>query len=229
SVANQVVAEDSKDAFLGADKDRLLKYEIIKARYSDNFTKAEVVVLTRRNWLMQGRRVVVPMPVTTFWKVVGGEWYWYAPPATGTKNSPFGTMKAGEGDGNSGGASGVPVDMNAAGMAILDQVKVDKTAVELSSYQAASATVTISNAMQGKVALRADTDIGIPGFILKLEKTELSAGESCKLLLSMDPENQTAKPAVTVRLWVQPLNKMIPIRVTFAIPPEIERQIPKGR
>lgn len=225
-VAEQLVAEDSIDAFLGADKQRLQSFEIVKTHYFDNFSRAEIVVLTRREWLIQGRRMVVPMPVTTFWKVVDGQWYWYTPPQSATRNSPFGVMAPGPAD-SKATTRVLPADPTAAAASILDQVKIDKTEVRLSSYEPSGDEVTVTNAMPGKVTLRADTDLGVPGFILKLEKTELNAGEKCKLLLNMDPKDRRPKPTVTVRLWVAPLEKMIPIRVTFAIPPELERQLPK--
>jgi hypothetical protein len=223
--AERLVAEDSLDAFLGADKDRVQSFEIVKTHYHENFSKAEVVVVTRRQWVLHGNRMVVPMATTTFWKVVDGQWLWYAPPRSTTINSPFGTMAPGPKDATST-AGALPADPAMMATNILNQVKVDKTEVQLSSYEPSSAEVTIASAMPGKIELRADTDIGIPGFLLKLDRTELKGGEKCKLLLSMDPNDQTAKPTVTVRIRVLPLNKIIPIKVTFAIPPSVREKLP---
>src|ERR1700682_756304 len=41
--AYPLVAEDSQDAFFAASKDTLKSCEILRIRYSDNFTKADVV------------------------------------------------------------------------------------------------------------------------------------------------------------------------------------------
>lgn len=224
-VAEHLVADDSLDTFLGADKDRLIGFEIVKMRFHENFTKAEVVVLTRRYWLLQGRRIVEPMAQTTFWKVVGGQWMWYAPPRSSTVNTPFGVMSPGPE--NAKPSAAIPADPLAAAADIMNQVKVDKTEVQLSSYRPASEEVTISNAMPGKIELRAEPDLGFPGFTAKLEKTELKGGETGKLLLNVNPKDKTPKPTIIVRLRVMPLNKIIPIRVTFDIPPEIKRQLPK--
>lgn len=225
-VAEHLVADDSLDAFLGADKNRLVSFKIVKIRYSDNFSKAEVVVLTHQNLLFQGHRMVVPVASTTFWKVMDGNWMWYAPPQSRKQNTPFGIMAPGPADAGTS-AGGLPADPAAAAADIMNQVRVDRTEVELSSYQPSSGEVTIMNGMPGKIQLRADPDIGVRGFVAKLEKTELNAGEKCKLLFRMDPQDKTAKPTVTVRLRVMPLSKVIPIRVTFAIPPEVQRQLPK--
>lgn len=225
--AEQVVAEDSEDAFLGADKQRIQSFEIVKARYSDDFTRAQVVTNVHGTFTFHGRRVPVTMPLTTFWKVVDGQWFWYTlPPDTKRKVTPFGVMQSTTGEASS--TPGFPPDPTALAQSIRTSVKVDKMDVRLSSYQPASEEVTITNGLRGRVTLRADTSGGLRGFTVKLEKTELGPGEKCKLLLSMDPkDDKTAKPTLTVRVWIEPLEEMIPIKVTFAIPPEVERLIPK--
>jgi hypothetical protein len=42
-----------------------------------------------------------------------------------------------------------------------------------------------------------------------------------------NPPNKSPKPALNARLMVSPLGSEFPLRLVFALPPEIEKQIPK--
>jgi hypothetical protein len=105
-------------------------------------------------------------------------------------------------------------------------VTADKTEVRLSSYQPASGEVTLTNQMPGVVRLSLEY-AGFPGFEARLERSELKANESTKLLLRVEPHDKAPKPEVTVNVRVEPLNQVIPVRVTFAVPPEVEKALPR--
>ena len=96
-VADQYVAEDSKDAFFSADKRRFGGFEITRISYSDSFAKARVVTTVDDEFVNPLGRYAVKMPLTTLWKLDQGEWFWYVVPSDGPKETPFGKMKAGEG------------------------------------------------------------------------------------------------------------------------------------
>lgn len=231
-LADKVVAEDSKDIFFSADKPRYLGFEIIKIKYLDNFTKAQAVVACRGTRAIHGERNTMTLPLTSLWKIVDGEWFWYALTET-EKQTPWGTMKAGP-DGSAASVPGIPRNMAAAAADILRKIQVDKTAVMLSSYQPASEKITLSNAMAGAIKYRVQYT-GYSGFSVKPAKGELQAGEKTELLFHSEPVKKgccdaldtSAKPAVTATIIIEPTNQMIPIEVTFAIPPEIQKQIPK--
>ena len=80
----------------------------------------------------------------------------------------------------------------------MKQVKVDRTEVRLSSFEPASAEVTISNQMPGSISLSLSFN-GFPGFKARLDRTNLASGESAKILLECKPEDQRPKPTLTVR------------------------------
>ncbi|MGC8794691.1 MAG: hypothetical protein ACP5U2_15005, partial [Bryobacteraceae bacterium] len=99
--ADQVVAEDSKDAFFAAEKPRYRGFEIVRIVYSDNFTRARVVVAVDTDFMAPGiGRIPVKAPLTSLWKLENGQWWWYVDRNAG-KQTPFGPMRAGEG-GSSG-------------------------------------------------------------------------------------------------------------------------------
>ncbi len=220
-VADQVVAEDSKDAFFAADKTRYRAFEIAKIAYSDQFTRARVVTACDSEFVTMMGRVPVKIPITTLWKLENGEWFWYVEPRAAVVDTPFGKMQAGQ----EGDRSPFPAKMPDAA-AIMKQVKVDRTEVRLSSFEPASAEVTVSNQMPGSISLSLSYN-GFPGFKARLDRTDLASGESAKILLECKPEDQRPKPTLTLQLTVEPTSRVIPIRVLFAVPPEIEKQLPR--
>jgi len=225
-LADEVVAEDSKDIFFEMQKPRYKGFDIVKINYSDNFTKADAVVACQGEWMLQGRMMPVTMPLNSSWKFDKGEWWWYVKPSNGELKTPFGTMHFDEGK-TPGGMPAIPKDPQAAAQEILHKVQVDKTEVMLSSYKPASQDVLIKNGMPGSVTLRVTPDTTFKGFSYTLDKANLNAGETAKLTLRCDPADKTAKPTLKLRIFVEPISQQIPITVKFAIPPDIEKMIPK--
>ena len=94
--ADTVVHEDSKDAFFVADKEKYREFEIVKIQYEEDFTKARAVTAVGKDFFMPGAgKLPVTVPLTTFWKLEDGEWWWYVTPYDGSRETAFGTMKAG--------------------------------------------------------------------------------------------------------------------------------------
>lgn len=222
--ADKVVAEDSKDAFFAAEKTRYRGFEIVRIVYTDKFTRARAVVAVDTDFTAPGiGKMPVKVPLTTLWKLEGGQWWWYVDPNAG-KQSPFGPMKAGPEGSSSPFTFSFPSRPEQAA-AMLAKVTVDKTDVRLSSYQPASDEVLIWNQLPGAVSLKLEYN-GFPGFEARLEKSELKANEKTRLLLRIEPLDKTPKPTIVLTLRVEPTNQQIPIRVTFAIPPELEKTLP---
>lgn len=227
--ADQVVAEDSKDIFFAASKPKYHSFEIVRINYHDNFTTADSVVACKSDWFFHGEKRVVTLMSTSTWKVIDGQWFWYVVPVTKIA-TPFGKMDFDSKTGAApapGAVPALPADPAVLAKQILSQVQADKTAVVLSSYEPSSAEVRIKNGMPGVITLRADIDGAFPGLTYKLDKTQLGNGETAVLTLTCTPKDRVAKPSLTARITVEPTGKVIPIEMTFAIPPEIEKLIPK--
>lgn len=75
------VAEDTKDWFYNALKQKYQSFQIGKITYSDNFTKAVVVVSTKMEIVMANQPMVVDLPKDTHWKIESGKWCWTYNPA----------------------------------------------------------------------------------------------------------------------------------------------------
>ncbi len=109
---------------------------------------------------------------------------------------------------------------------ILGMIRLDKYEVQLSSYEPASDEITVTNKTPGQISLSVDPP-PMPGFEVKLERKELNSGESAKVYFKCKPADKTAKRSLDVPLRVDPFAQVYPIHVTFAIPPEIQKQLPR--
>ena len=150
-LAEQVVAEDSKDLFYGLNKVACLSFKIDKIVYSDNFTKAKSTVLCNQYLPFPGFEKPVDVPIPDTWKIENGQWSWYMDLSHG-RDTPFGHQNPPK--------EGAPVDGPAPAMvsidAIMKSVQADKNAVLLSSKEPSSDVVRIANVLPGPVTLRLD-------------------------------------------------------------------------
>jgi hypothetical protein len=226
-LAEQVVAEDSKDYYFTMEKTGYLGFEIVKIDYSENFTKAKVIVGAEMEWRTPrtGKMIVKP-PLASLWKLENGDWYWYIIPQKDWE-TPFGKMKPGA---DSGAAVVAPsildafkgVDINQ----VLRQVQLSTNQVELKSYEPSEGEVTIENHMPGPITLRLD-ETGVRGLTTVLDKVAVGSNQSAHLSIKYVPDTTAAKPTTILNLEVVQTGQRIPIRLTFAIPPDVEKLIPK--
>jgi hypothetical protein len=215
-LAEQVIAEDSKDIYYAAQKPRYLKFEITKITYSDHFTKATVVAKCEREITSKFGVYTLNVPQESYWKLEGGEWCWYVDPDV--IRTPFGdTIKRSQLPVNS--QPNVGASATRKGPSVEDvlrtmnqSVKVDKSMVRLSA-KAPSAEVVISNTMPGAVTLKVQK-FDVPGLAVKLDKEQIASKESCRVLFQFTP--QAALPATAnVIVQVDPAGQAIPIQVQF--------------
>jgi hypothetical protein len=218
--ADALVAEDSKDAFFAARKPRYRGFEIVRIQYSDEFTKASVLVSADGdfNLPLAGQRLPVKMPVTSLWKFEDREWFWYAPPRGEEKREgAFGTFQAGAGDGKS--ATPAMPDLQDPEK-LLNKVAASKNEILLVSNIRGSDSVEVTNHLPGAIQLSLQ---GVPmkGLSIALEKTELQAGESTKVTVDWDPTGTGQKPAYTFQIAVEPTSQSIPVAVKFSAPVQV--------
>ncbi len=209
--ADDLVAEDSKDNFFAAQKTRYKAFEIGKITYSDNFTKAIAVVACNSEWAFQGMRVPVVIPITSYWKIEKGDWFWYTPPP-GPVQTAFGTMHYGD---PSAKAPVLPANPAALATGILGQVRASRSQVELPSDKPAHEEVQIDNGMPGHIHLELDCKT-FEGLKVSLDKTDLDAHGHATLSVDFDPLIPSMKPVVLARIQISPTGQIIPVRIEFA-------------
>src|SRR5437868_9333254 len=77
--ADQMVAEESKDTYFEADKRRCRKFNLVRINYTADFKEASAVVNCDTDMTFSRSIMKVTVPLTTFWKVLDGQWMWYVP------------------------------------------------------------------------------------------------------------------------------------------------------
>jgi hypothetical protein len=221
-LAEQVVAEDSKDIYYAAQKPRYLKFEISRISYSENFTKATVVANCEREIATKFGVYTLNVPQESYWKVENGEWCWYVD--TSVIRTPFGdTIPRPQGEpngpprtGESALRKGPSVDDVLRSMS--QSVKADKTEVRLSA-QAPSGEVMVSNSMKGAVKLKV-SDPKVPGLTVKVETEQIGPQQSSRVLFQFKPQANPPAGPVKVNVQVEPGGQIIPIQVLIAAAPQ---------
>lgn len=228
--AEPFVAEDTKDFYYSAGKSRYQSYRIGKIAFSDNFTKAVVVVVGKMERLIAGQAVMMDVPQDTHWKIEDGEWRWtyhpedYALTPMSTKNPPFAS------DGSVANAgSGVkpknvtPEGVRNAGLSLLQQqpMKLEPELIKMNPDQAASAEVVFTNGADGDIQIALDGPT-VQGLKVSLDKTTVPAHGTAVIALRYDPTASgdvkgawQPKGVIPFRLIVAPFNRVFPLNLTF--------------
>lgn len=77
--AEELIAPDSRDIYYEREKPRYLKFEVTSIKYSEDFTRADVVVTA--NQPVTGGIILAPMDIAIpgVWRLLDGAWYWSIP------------------------------------------------------------------------------------------------------------------------------------------------------
>ncbi len=213
--AEQLVAEDSKDIFYGMDKPRCKSFAIGTIRYSDNFTRAKVMVACDTEMIMPAGRVPVKMPLMSLWKVEEGQWCWYAePPGDREVMTPFGIHKpapAGAGTAAPDNIQSKFVELSA----VTRLVKADRSEIRFSPSAAGEEKVVITNGMPGGVTLALDA-AQAPGLTFSLDRTSLEQGQAATLTVRYSPVEGRRPSASVVKVLVAPISQEITINISFS-------------
>jgi hypothetical protein len=232
--AFQMVADDAQDAFIAASKDTYKGCEISKINYSEDFTKATVVTACKGEFRWRTERMPATMPLSTNWKLVDGQWYWYVVKRDKVV-TPFGISSPGPDTVDSAKSlPPIPADPVAAARDILSKVSVDKTEIQLKGYETSQDEIHITNNMPGPIRVTVNSP-GSTGLSIKLDKSELAAGEKATVLFAYSVQDAKAichdcfkpvKAATTADIQIEPTGQAFHVNVQFAIPPELQKQIP---
>lgn len=76
-IAYELVAEENKDDYFNRSKSTFHSYKIGSIAFSDNYTKAKVMMIINRDMVFQGHTFAVDVPTAAYWKVENGQWVWY--------------------------------------------------------------------------------------------------------------------------------------------------------
>jgi hypothetical protein len=181
------------------------------------------------------------IPLTSTWKVVDGQWYWYYLKPTEVM-TPWGLSSIPPDDPKAAGSTTVNTNVETVlkdpasmAKAILGQIKVDKKEIHLLGYETSRDEMHISNGMPGTISVQISCP-PVPGFRIKQANADIGPKETSVIIFEYDTEEakkqcgecyKLPKPKLTANIRIDPTAQVFPVRITFAIPPEIEKQIPK--
>ena len=128
--AYDLVAEDSKDYYFGAIKEKSASFTIDEVQYGGDLSTATVKSTMRRETMLAGHMVEVPQVLIYQWKVDKGEWVWYHDPSKDTTKTIIGDLPV------------APVERNTGESPILKDLN-DKMAREVATTIIAAPKATI--------------------------------------------------------------------------------------
>jgi len=221
----RMVADDTKDYYFGAGKQRYVSFRITGVRFlNDNFTKASVDLETKQKMLkLEFQGAIVPMPMTTQWKVENGEWVWYRDPDN-PQLTPMGLsdmekVRQGVATPEDLQRMTSPEELERKAKEILKQSGVDKHEVSMSPDKASTEVVKFHNGWPGYIKLEA-APLQVMGLTITIDKQDLKPSEDATVTISYKPDPaQKAPPLAQIRLLVTPLNVLVPVIVRFGAPP----------
>jgi hypothetical protein len=221
--AMDLVAEDTRDYYFGAQKFQFKSFHIDTVKFTDDFTKADVTVTGERVWQPRPDfpATTITTPMLTRWKIENGKWVWYynsdkewlTPMGPSDKTAISVPMPGSV-------PKFDPSQIGDSARKILQQSSIDKDVVTLAPDKAASDQVVFHNGQPGAVKVVLQPPPSVAGFSATFDKTDLSAGENAVLKIRFDPgEKQVIPPAeVKLRFFVEPLNLPFGVTVKFGAP-----------
>jgi hypothetical protein len=210
--AESMIADDTKDDYYNSRKPDLKGFSVESVELMKDNTQAKVLIKAKVLILMPGAGAqIFDMPTPTYWKLENNEWRWFIPEEMKT-GTPFGKMKTGDSGTDSlsmkGAAPGGIANPNLG--ALLGQITIDKTSIELSAA-APDAVATITNQLPGAVDLRVDPHVEvIKGLTVKVDKIHLEQGEKTEVHFHLAGKEKIAD---VVEITALPLNRVLDITV----------------
>jgi len=220
--AESMVCEESKEQFYNAEKRQWHSAEIARINWEPDFKSAKVTLALRTEFLSRAGRMPVHAPMTVVWQLREGGWCHFIPKIErGEADSPWGKMKATQADKPS---VAVAQPRYVDPQDVLKAVKVTRTEMKLSSFEPSSDEIEIQNDLPGAITIGVDFPPR-DGLEYQLIVKTLQAGQKTGLKLTYRPKDRQPKDHYFFQLRIDPLGKMVPIKVTFALPPELLKQI----
>lgn len=158
--AYDLVAEDSKDYYFGATKEKSASFTIDEIEYGPDLSTATVKSTMQRQTMLAGHMVDVPQLLVYRWRLEKGEWVWYHDPSkdvTPTIIGGLGVAPAGETT-----ESPIPKDLSdkrareVATAIIAPRAAIDKKFVAFVLGKDGSEEVTFHNGNNGQVRVLAE-------------------------------------------------------------------------
>ncbi len=157
--AYDLVAEDSKDYYFGATKEKSASFTIDEVQYGPDLSTATVKSTMKRETMLAGHMVEVPQMLIYQWKLEKGEWVWYHDPSKDATKTIIGPLPVAPVE--TTGESPIPKDLSdkrarEVATAIAPKAAIDKKFVAFTVGKEATEQVTFHNGNNGQVRVHAE-------------------------------------------------------------------------
>src|SRR5215471_6994431 len=149
--AMDLVAEDTQEEYFASGKAEIKEFKITKINYEPDLQKANVVLLVKRVWNIQGHPENVDTDMSTVWILEKGKWVWTHQRDPNLWDTPMGPANIELVKQNAKGAvTGIPRNItqeavNAAAKQIMQQGGFNKSEVTLAVDKPSSERVVFHN------------------------------------------------------------------------------------
>jgi len=223
--AYDLVAEDSKDYYFGANKEKSTSFTIDEIQYGTDLSTATVRSTMKRQMMLAGHPVDVPQVLLSRWKLEKGEWMWYHDPSKDVTNTILGPVSATPVAATSD--SPLPKDLSqkaavaAAGKIPIPKPAIDKKVVTFTLGKEGSEEVIYHNNTNGQVRVLAEVR-GVADTI-NVEPNDLMVdpGADVPFKVTYKPHPESSMRG-GVLFTVEPFGSVVGLPVRFAR----ERQAP---
>jgi hypothetical protein len=226
--AYDLVAEDSKDYYFGATKEKSASFTVDEIQYGADLSTAAVKSTMKRQTMLAGHPVEVPQVLVSQWKLEKGEWVWYHDPSKDVTKTIFGDLPAPTAA-ESAGDSQIPKDLSqkaamaAAGKIAIPRPAIDKKFAGFTLGKEGTEQVIFHNNSNGQVRVLAEVR-GVRDTVT-VEPIEVMVAPQAdvpfKVIYKPHPESAMRGG---VLFTIEPFGSAIGLPVRFLR----ERQIPKA-
>jgi len=224
--AYELVAEDSKDYYLGTNKEKPQSSDIQDIQYSDNFTKAVVVSASKQTLPLLGRIIEIPTGTNDHWKIEDGKWKWYHDAAKEVVMGVLGPMPA-----TATAPDGSPTKLpDLSPQAIAERAaklpppkpSFNRKSLPFTVGQESTEELVFHNNSPGVVKVDADLILDYPGFEVEPKRFMLNPQAEAIFKVTYNPANAPSDKGVFnawLRLTLQPFEREYRIPLKLSPPP----------
>ena len=158
--AYDLVAEDSRDFYFGATKEKSISFTIDEIQYGADLSTASLRSTMKRQMRVAGHPVEVPQVQFSQWKIEKGQWVWYHDPSKDETKTIIGPLPIAPAD--TTGESPIPKDVSdkrareVEKTIVAPRAAIDKKLVSFVLGKDGTEQVTFHNGNNGHVRVLAE-------------------------------------------------------------------------
>ncbi len=207
--SEKLIAPESRDGYFAGEKPEILDFQIQAIQWRDNFTKANVTMVSKMHTRRAiGGEMVATVPYASHWELIHGKWFWFIPKVN-DRQTAFGDMHIDQKEIEKHQLDlKKMIQSGPTAQDVMRAVKLDRNSIVLSSAE--PQTIKLMNTLSGPV----DIQLVAPqkkGFEVSISKTHLGAHEEA--VITVTPGNGEQVDG-TIGILVTPINQNLTIQVT---------------